>query len=91
MPFAPGQSGNPSGQQKEKLWRKSLDRAIAQDDGERLRKAAEKLLDLAASGEMWATRELGDRLDGKAAQQLIHSGDSENPVVIQASAHDERL
>lgn len=91
MPFQPGQSGNPGGGVKEKLWRKSLDRAIAQDDGVRLRAAAEKLLDLAAGGEMWACRELGDRLDGKAAQQLIHSGDSENPVVINATVHDEAL
>lgn len=53
-----------------KLFDAALRRAIAQDDGERIRACAEKLLDLAAAGEMWAVRELADRLDGKATQQL---------------------
>lgn len=68
---------------KNKVWRDALDRAIAQDDGKRLRAAAEKLLDLAEAGEGWAVKELGDRLDGKAAQQLIHTGDADTPLVVQ--------
>lgn len=59
---------------KTKRFYDAVDRAIAQDDGARLRKAAEKLLDLAAAGEQWAVRELADRLDGKAKQQIEASG-----------------
>lgn len=70
MPFKPGQSGNPNGSQKSKPWYDALNRAIAQDDGKRLRAAAEKLLDEAANGEGWAIKELGDRLDGKAVQAI---------------------
>jgi hypothetical protein len=66
---------------KNKRWREALDRAIAQDDGKRLRAAAEKLLDLAEAGEAWAVKELGDRLDGKAAQTI--SGEDGNPIPVR--------
>jgi hypothetical protein len=48
----------------------ALKRAIAQDDGARLRAAAETLLTKAADGEPWALQMLADRLDGKAAQSV---------------------
>ena len=83
MPFEPGQSGNPNGGAKIKKFYAALDRAIAQDDSKRLRDAAEKLLDLAAQGELAAIKELGDRLDGKAAQQIVHAGDADNPVRVE--------
>jgi hypothetical protein len=35
---------------------------------------ADKLVELAAAGEIQAIRELGDRLDGKPAQAIVHSG-----------------
>lgn len=52
----------------------ALQRAMAQDDGKRLRDAAEKLLDKAAVGEPWALGMLADRLDGKVAQAVELSG-----------------
>jgi hypothetical protein len=55
---------------KSRLFDGALKRAIAQDDGQRLRLAAEKLLDLASTGEAWAIKELADRLDGKAQQNV---------------------
>lgn len=67
------------------LWRQTLERAIKQEDGKRLRAAAEQLLDLAAAGEAWAVKELGDRLDGKAAQALTIAGDEDNPVQLKAT------
>lgn len=75
---------------KNKPWRAALDRAIAQDDGKRLRSAAEKLLTCAAAGEPWAVKEIADRLDGKAPQ-AITGADGGPLVVIQATAHDEAL
>lgn len=64
---------------KNKLWAETLRRAIAQDSGDRVRKAAEKLLDSAARGEQWAIKELADRLDGKSAQstKLDFAGESQ--------------
>ena len=54
----------------------ALRRAIAQDEGKRLRGAVEKLLSLADAGEPWAVKELFDRTDGKPHQStstVLHS------------------
>ena len=76
-----GQPGNTNAT-KNKVWIAALNRAVAQDDGKKLRAAAEKLIDLAVEGDVAALRELGDRLDGKAAQSVTLSGDPENPLQI---------
>lgn len=90
MPFQPGQSGNPKGTQREKRFLNALERAIAQDDSKRLRDAAEKLLDFAAAGEAWAVKELADRLDGKPAQAVEHSGEvSVNNFAVPLTAPNE--
>lgn len=68
MAFEKGHKHSPG--PKPKLFDAALKRAIAQDNGERIRACAEKLLDLAASGEPWAIKELADRLDGKAQQHV---------------------
>jgi hypothetical protein len=54
---------------KGKVWSDALHRAITQDQGNRVRLAAEKLLDEASRGQHWAIRELADRLDGKPRQE----------------------
>lgn len=78
MPFGQGApKGNRYGA-RERMFYDTLRRAIAQEDGKRMRKAAEALLDNAAAGEPWAIRELRDTLDGKPAQVIL--GDAENPV-----------
>lgn len=73
------QPGNNNAGKNKPFWR-ALDKAIAQEDGKRLRAAAEKLLDLAAQGEQWAVKELADRMDGKSAQVI--AGDPENPLTM---------
>ena len=70
--------GNTNGA-KSRAFYGALSRAIAQDDGERLRRAAEKMLDLAAEGEAWAVKELRDTLDGKPTQTI--AGDPEAPLI----------
>src|SRR4051812_29386876 len=70
MPFEPGKSGNPGGTSGPKRFQAALERAMAQDDGKRLRAAVESMLDAAAAGEVWAIQFLADRLDGKAAQTV---------------------
>ena len=75
MAFEKGNKANA----KARLFDGALRRAIAQDDGQRLRDAAEKLLDLAAAGEPWAINTLADRLDGKAPQSVtVETPDVEN-------------
>ena len=70
---------------KGSVFGQALRRAIAQEDGKRIRAAAEKLLDLAAEGVPWAVRELADRTDGKAYQSIQLSGDAENPIRVEDS------
>lgn len=92
MPF---EKGNDLGK-KSKAFEQTIRRALAAEDGKRLRQAAETLLDLAASGERWACEMLRDTLDGKPAQQLIATDDggrelaialvSYNPVQLQPEA-----
>lgn len=53
-----------------KPWREALDRAIAQSDGKKLRAMAEALIKQALKGDVSALKEIGDRLDGKAVQQV---------------------
>ena len=65
---------------KNKLWSDTLRRAIAQDRGDRVRQAAERLLDEAAKGEQWAIKELADRLDGKSVQSNSFKTNSESQV-----------
>lgn len=62
--------------QKGQMWNDSLRKAIAQDDGRRLRASVEQLLNLASNGEPWAIKELADRLDGRPKQtNVLESSD----------------
>jgi len=54
--------------QKGRMWNDALRKAIAQDNGERLRASIEQLLNFASNGEPWAIKELADRLDGRPKQ-----------------------
>lgn len=76
--------GNTNSSRDNRLWRNTIQRAIAQGDPERLRKIAEALLNKAAEGDMAAIKELGDRLDGKTAQQIIVNGDEAGGPVRQS-------
>lgn len=74
MTWEKGESGNPQGRALNKPFLDAVTRAIKQDDGKRLRAAAEKLLDAAGAGEPWALQMVADRLDGKPKQQIEQSG-----------------
>ena len=90
MPWKPGQTGNPEGNKKERLFFGMLNRAIKQDDGVRLRACAEKILDLAASGERWACELLRDTLDGRPAQQLVATDNEGRSLAIGIVAYAQQ-
>jgi hypothetical protein len=78
-PFKPGQSGNPSGRPKSRPFKEAIDAAIKKagggDDGKDfLEVIARALLEKAASGDVPAIKEFGDRYDGKVAQGVEMSG-----------------
>lgn len=71
---------------KGRLWESALKRALARkangDMHHGLDTLADKVVAAAEAGEQWAIFEIGNRLDGKPAQAIAVSGDSENPVTF---------
>lgn len=84
-----GERGAPLGNQnakKGRVWSQAIERALAKrsraDQIDAIDVLAEKLLTLCDQGDLQALKELGDRMEGKAAQGVTVSGDEENPLRI---------
>ena len=75
MAGAPEGNQNPA---KGKKWKAAIDRALETrsrvEGREMLDALADELINQALAGEQWAFQQLGDRLDGKAAQGVIVEG-----------------
>jgi hypothetical protein len=70
---------------KNKPWLEALNRAMIRYDGGKvnaLNLIADQTVKAAVSGDMWAIKEIGDRVDGKSAQSVTVSGDENNPIAI---------
>ena len=74
--------GNQNARKENRLWAETIRRAVVQNDAQKLRNIADKLVEMASAGDVSAMRELGDRLDGKPAQQLQLQGDADAPLKI---------
>ena len=72
---------------KGKIWREAIRRALEAESRregiEALEAVAASLIAKAKEGDIGAIKELGDRLDGKAAQQQILTGADDGPVQIK--------
>jgi len=66
---------------KNKPFAEAINRALAQDDGKRLRSIAEALLTKAADGDISAIKEFADRVDGKVIQQI--EGDIDHTLTVE--------
>lgn len=75
--------GNTNSSKNNRLWGDTIRRAIAQSDPEKLRRIADALLAKAEEGDLGAIKELGDRLDGKAAQSVALTGAEGGPVLFR--------
>lgn len=75
---------DPRGPYADKLWREALRRAVLKRvEGEQnLDRLARAVVAKAMDGDMQAAKEIGDRLDGKPAQALEHSGPEGGPLVV---------
>ena len=78
-----GQPGNQNSTLDKRAFANAVRRAAIQNDGKRLRAVVEKLFDEAEAGNVQAANAIADRMDGKPGQQIIHSGDEENPVRVE--------
>src|SRR4029453_16916658 len=72
----------PRGQQRDKPYREALrmELAAAGEDMKKLREIARVHIARCEAGDMQAIKELADRLDGRPAQIIEHSGPDSNPI-----------
>lgn len=74
---------------KDKRWAAAINRALERrsrvEQIEALDELAEKLLALCDEGDLAALKELGDRLDGKAAQTTAITGADGGPVEVKGT------
>ena len=89
-----------NGGKPDKLMRDAIMVALKREadagDGQKTKKLyqiAEKLVDLAVSGDMQAIKEVNDRVDGKAVQAMEHTGEGGGPMeivrrIVHAAAPD---
>ena len=80
--------GNRNASKENRLWGDAIKRAVAQNDGQKLRELADRLIERAAEGDVAALRELGDRLDGKAKQQVEATGADGGAIQIVVTSDD---
>ena len=75
-----GVKGRSGRRPEEFVWYDALRRALKrreEDDPKAVEKLADKLVQLAEAGDLGALKELADRLDGKARQQIVHDATPE--------------
>lgn len=70
---------------KNRPWAEAINRALLAEDGKKLRALADKLIDKALEGDVTALKEVGDRVDGKAAQAIVGADGGDLVVKIEAS------
>ena len=75
-------AGNTNASKENRLWANAIRRAVMQSSGKKLRSLAECLIERANQGDISALRELGDRLDGKAAQSIGFEANSNELTII---------
>jgi hypothetical protein len=64
---------------KAKIWEQAIKRALARKANSTVDKGldalADKLIEAGMSGDPWALKEIGDRVDGKSVQQVEMDGE----------------
>ena len=82
--------GAPLGNQnaRKRHWTEAITAAVQKEidpatKRRKLHAIADKLIELAEAGDIQAMKEIGDRLDGKSAQQLAITGADDGPLVVE--------
>jgi hypothetical protein len=85
MPF---EVGNKHGA-KRREFEQAIRRALASEDGHKLRRIADAVVELATAGERWAVEMLRDTLDGRPAQQIVATDDEGRSLAIALIAYSD--
>jgi len=72
--------GNTNSSKDNRIWGKVVKKLAVQEDYKRIHNVAEALFRKAEDGDISAIKELGDRIDGKAQQEI--TGNSDQPINI---------
>lgn len=89
----------PRGPKSDKLWADAIRLAVLRDsnqfdDDGKIRKRisviADNLAKLAEEGDIAAMKEVGDRLDGRPAQAVQHSGDGDNGEIVFRTIYETK-
>ena len=76
---------NPGNRWSDKAWREAIRVSVNEEDADgikKIRRLADKLVNAALDGDVTAIKEVGDRLDGRPAQALEHSGPDGEALVV---------
>ena len=71
---------NKNSSKNNRAWGKVVKKLAIQEDAKRLHNVAQALFRKAEDGDISAIKELGDRIDGKAQQEI--TGNSDQPITI---------
>jgi hypothetical protein len=73
---------------KNRPWADAINRALLAEDGKKLRELADRIIERAKEGDVAALKEIGDRIDGKVAQQINHAGADGEDLVVKLISSD---
>ena len=80
--------GNTNSSKNNRIWGKIVKKLAVQEDYAKLHSVANALYEKAASGDISAIKELGDRLDGKAQQEITGNSDQPITIVVKTGIED---
>lgn len=81
--FKPGQSGNPRGRPKGKTVTERLQKIINENEGEIADALVKTALKHALKGDHRFFKEILDRVEGKVADRVQHSGAEGGPMIVE--------
>ena len=75
--------GHTNSSKENRVWGKTVKKLAVQEDYKRIHRVAEALFRKAEDGDVAAIKELGDRIDGKAQQEITGSSDAPITVIVK--------
>ena len=84
-----GTVGNKNSSKSNRAWGKVVRKLAIQEDAKRLHQVAEALFRKAEDGDISAIKELGDRIDGKAMQEISGNSDAPITVIVKTGIDEE--